>query len=187
MKRIWLWLLLCAPIVGYSATHVQQIRLTAAADTTRVVFALSDAVAYKLFTLNKPDRVVIDEVAHHAERDRLHWHGAHGHTQRPAPERRAAARARCRGEGLAEGIPAATFRKPGAAPRGGLDRRHGHRHRAGSATACVRGGPIHTGSGPGARHRDGPAYGAGRSGPRRCAIHPLATRTGGRDGRRAPA
>ena len=62
MKRIWLWLLLCAPVVGYSATHVQQIRLTAAADTTRVVFALSDAVAYKLFTLNKPDRVVIDLV-----------------------------------------------------------------------------------------------------------------------------
>lgn len=60
MKRIWLWVLLCVPIIGQGASQVEQVRVAAADDTTRVVFVLSEPVAYKVFTLNRPQRVVID-------------------------------------------------------------------------------------------------------------------------------
>ena len=63
MKRIWLWLLLCVPIIAQGATQVEQVRVAAANDTTRVVFALSEPAAYKVFTLNAPERVVIDLAA----------------------------------------------------------------------------------------------------------------------------
>lgn len=63
MKRIWLWLLLCVPIFAQGATQVEQVRVAAANDTTRVVLVLSEPVPYKIFTLNQPERVVIDLTA----------------------------------------------------------------------------------------------------------------------------
>lgn len=63
MKRIWLWLLLCVPIFAQGATQVEQVRVAAANDTTRVVLVLSEPVPYKIFTLNQPERVVIDLAA----------------------------------------------------------------------------------------------------------------------------
>ncbi|MFI4937696.1 MAG: N-acetylmuramoyl-L-alanine amidase [Candidatus Berkiellales bacterium] len=44
----------------FAQQEVQGIRVWAAPDSTRVVFDLSAAVQYKLFTLQNPDRVVID-------------------------------------------------------------------------------------------------------------------------------
>lgn len=61
MRRIGiLLLLLWAPLVALAAVQVEQVRYSAAADTSRVVFHLSDVPQYKVFTLSAPERVVID-------------------------------------------------------------------------------------------------------------------------------
>ena len=55
---------LCLLIAGTSsllqAAEVNDVRMWRAPDHTRLVFDLSAAVEYELFTLNNPDRVVID-------------------------------------------------------------------------------------------------------------------------------
>lgn len=51
--------LFCWATVGY-AQHVQGMRVWTTADNTRVVFDLSSAVQYKMFTLDNPKRVVLD-------------------------------------------------------------------------------------------------------------------------------
>jgi N-acetylmuramoyl-L-alanine amidase len=63
MKRVLLALSLCvllslAAVVG--AATLQGVRVWSAPDNTRLVFELSDAVAHSLFTLQNPDRLVID-------------------------------------------------------------------------------------------------------------------------------
>jgi N-acetylmuramoyl-L-alanine amidase len=45
---------------GVSASTLQEVRMWRAPDHTRLVFDLSDAVSYNLFTLENPRRVVID-------------------------------------------------------------------------------------------------------------------------------
>lgn len=51
-------LTLLAPFAN--AADVEDLRMWRAPDHTRLVFDLSDSVSYNLFTLNNPDRVVID-------------------------------------------------------------------------------------------------------------------------------
>lgn len=55
-------LLLLSALFGQTAwsTEVEELRLWRAPDHTRLVFDLSEAADYELFTLNNPDRVVID-------------------------------------------------------------------------------------------------------------------------------
>lgn len=60
MKKILFWLMLCASGVVSATAHVEQIKLAAANETTRVVFHLSGPTSYKLFTLESPERVVVD-------------------------------------------------------------------------------------------------------------------------------
>ncbi len=62
MKRILalLLLLLLVSAASQAATQVEEVRLAAASDTTRVVFHLSASSTYKLFSLPNPNRVVID-------------------------------------------------------------------------------------------------------------------------------
>ena len=45
---------------SFAHKEVQGLRVWASPDSTRLVFDLSDSVKYKLFTLDNPDRVVID-------------------------------------------------------------------------------------------------------------------------------
>lgn len=45
---------------GFAQKEVQGLRVWASPDSTRLVFDLSESVKYKLFTLENPDRVVID-------------------------------------------------------------------------------------------------------------------------------
>ena len=55
--------LLAAPVFGRAAArnvHVQNIRLSKSNDQTRIVFDLDSPVEHKLFTLHKPERVVLD-------------------------------------------------------------------------------------------------------------------------------
>lgn len=55
--------LAAAPLMGHgasSAVKVQNIRLSREANQTRIVFDLDGPVQHKLFTLHKPERVVID-------------------------------------------------------------------------------------------------------------------------------
>jgi N-acetylmuramoyl-L-alanine amidase len=55
------WLILLLPwAASVSAAEVQGIRLWAAPDSTRVVFDVSGPVSHKLFTLQNPNRLVID-------------------------------------------------------------------------------------------------------------------------------
>ena len=53
-------LLLLVGSASLRAAEVQDIRMWQAPDHTRLVFDLSASVSYELFTLNNPDRVVID-------------------------------------------------------------------------------------------------------------------------------
>jgi N-acetylmuramoyl-L-alanine amidase len=55
---VFIWLFV-APLVQASA-QVQSVRIAPAADNTRVVFDLASAPDFKYFTLDKPDRLVID-------------------------------------------------------------------------------------------------------------------------------
>lgn len=59
-----IWLALSGLLFSaYSfATSIDEVRMWRAPDHTRLVFDLSDAVNYKLFTLDNPHRVVIDVV-----------------------------------------------------------------------------------------------------------------------------
>ncbi len=52
------WLLGASPLLA--ATSIDAVRVWRAPDHTRIVFDLSDAAPYKLFTLDNPARVVID-------------------------------------------------------------------------------------------------------------------------------
>ncbi|PZN29572.1 MAG: N-acetylmuramoyl-L-alanine amidase, partial [Proteobacteria bacterium] len=54
------WLLLAAGAVGAASVAVEDVRLWAGPDGTRVVFDLSGAATYTTMTLKNPDRVVID-------------------------------------------------------------------------------------------------------------------------------
>lgn len=47
------------PALGFAAT-LQSVRMHAAPDSTRVVFDITEAVQYKVFTLDNPHRVVVD-------------------------------------------------------------------------------------------------------------------------------
>ncbi len=60
MKKTTALLLLLMSAQGWAATKVEDVRFTAAADTSRLVFDLSDSPNYKVFTLPNPARVVID-------------------------------------------------------------------------------------------------------------------------------
>ena len=60
MKRLGLLLLLLVVSLDALALQVEGMRLWAAPDSTRVVFDVSGPVEHKLFTLDKPDRLVID-------------------------------------------------------------------------------------------------------------------------------
>ncbi|MEK7322473.1 MAG: N-acetylmuramoyl-L-alanine amidase [Pseudomonadota bacterium] len=60
MKRILALLLLLVSAASQAATKVEQVRLAAASDITRVVFHLSASSTYKLFSLPNPNRVVVD-------------------------------------------------------------------------------------------------------------------------------
>ncbi len=53
-------LLLLVGSASLRAAEVQDIRMWQAPDHTRLVFDLSASISYELFTLNNPDRVVID-------------------------------------------------------------------------------------------------------------------------------
>lgn len=55
---IWLCALIAPTVVA--AAEVRDLRLWRAPDHTRLVFDLSAGVDYKLFTLDAPERVVID-------------------------------------------------------------------------------------------------------------------------------
>ena len=60
MKKILALLLLLTSTASFAASKVEQVRVAAVADTTRVVFNLSAPAAYKYFSLANPDRLVID-------------------------------------------------------------------------------------------------------------------------------
>ncbi len=53
-------LILAIASINLRAAEVKDIRMWQAPDHTRLVFDLSASISYKLFTLNNPDRVVID-------------------------------------------------------------------------------------------------------------------------------
>ncbi|HAT57438.1 MAG TPA: hypothetical protein DCS79_01390, partial [Gammaproteobacteria bacterium] len=55
---IWLCALIAPTVIA--AAEVRDLRLWRAPDHTRLVFDLSAGVDYKLFTLDAPERVVID-------------------------------------------------------------------------------------------------------------------------------
>ncbi len=62
MRILTLILLLASfPLAGWGASiQVERIRLWAAPDSTRVVFDITGPVEHRLFTLEQPDRIVID-------------------------------------------------------------------------------------------------------------------------------
>ncbi len=60
MRTILALFLLLASAASFAASKVEQVRVAAVADTTRVVFNLSAPASYKYFSLSKPDRLVID-------------------------------------------------------------------------------------------------------------------------------
>lgn len=53
-------LVLFATVQAFAATDVQSVRLWRAPDNTRLVFDLSGPVKHNVFTLEAPDRIVID-------------------------------------------------------------------------------------------------------------------------------
>lgn len=62
MLRLCLWALLLSSLSAgsVSAASIDAIRVSSLESNTRVVFDLSDATAYKIFTLNNPNRLVVD-------------------------------------------------------------------------------------------------------------------------------
>lgn len=60
MFRVLVFLLLVSSCVHSFAAEIESVRLWRAPDSTRIVFDLSAPVEHKLFTLKKPERVVID-------------------------------------------------------------------------------------------------------------------------------
>jgi len=54
------FLMACVAVIPAYASKLQGVRMHEAPDSTRVVFDTTAAVEYKIFTLTKPDRVVID-------------------------------------------------------------------------------------------------------------------------------
>ncbi len=61
MRAVWAVLLLCAlPAGAAELARLQDIRLWAGPEQTRIVFDLSEPVEHAVFTLDNPERVVID-------------------------------------------------------------------------------------------------------------------------------
>lgn len=63
MRRLWHWALLCLWVLvapSVLAAELQGMRTWTQDGTTRVVFDLSQDVPYRVFTLEKPDRLVVD-------------------------------------------------------------------------------------------------------------------------------
>ena len=60
LVRLLLAVLALAPLAWLEAASIEEVRMWRAPDHTRLVFDLSGAVDYELFTLTNPDRVVID-------------------------------------------------------------------------------------------------------------------------------
>jgi len=60
MKKTVALLLLLVSTQGSAAVKVEEMRLTAASDTSRLVLSLSGSPTYKVFALSNPPRVVID-------------------------------------------------------------------------------------------------------------------------------
>ena len=62
MNKIIVFLILCLLSLSAYAQNlnVEGVRVWSAPDHSRLVFDVSGPVSYKLFTLDKPDRVVID-------------------------------------------------------------------------------------------------------------------------------
>ncbi|HXG28603.1 MAG TPA: AMIN domain-containing protein, partial [Nevskiales bacterium] len=61
MRAVWAVLVLCAlPAGAAELARLQDIRLWAGPEQTRIVFDLSGPVEYSVFTLDNPERVVID-------------------------------------------------------------------------------------------------------------------------------
>lgn len=60
MLRIFLSLLLFTISVSSWAATLEGIRLSQSGDNTRLVFDLSSAAQYKIFTLKNPDRIIVD-------------------------------------------------------------------------------------------------------------------------------
>lgn len=60
MHRFFLSLLLLTVLINGWATTIDGLRLSQSSVDTRLVFDLSDKVSYHLFTLNNPERLVID-------------------------------------------------------------------------------------------------------------------------------
>jgi N-acetylmuramoyl-L-alanine amidase len=58
--RLTISLLLLSQVSRLHAAEVQDVRMWRAPDHTRLVFDLSAAVDYTLFSLDNPDRLVID-------------------------------------------------------------------------------------------------------------------------------
>ncbi len=61
-KRVVLFLLLCAGLFTSSAwsSEIRNVRMWLAPDNTRLVFDLTGPVSHKIFTLDNPDRLVLD-------------------------------------------------------------------------------------------------------------------------------
>ncbi|WP_417534040.1 N-acetylmuramoyl-L-alanine amidase [Marinobacterium stanieri] len=60
LRAFTVLMLLCVPVLSLAGQEVRNVRAWLAPDNTRLVFDLSGPVEHKLFTLNGPDRVVID-------------------------------------------------------------------------------------------------------------------------------
>lgn len=61
--RYWLTCLamcLCAPLQAYAAAQINSVRIWRAPDNTRLVFDLSGPVEHNVFSLEGPERIVID-------------------------------------------------------------------------------------------------------------------------------
>lgn len=63
--RLQYWLtcvmvLLLAPLQAYAATQIQNVRIWRAPDNTRLVFDLTGPVEHNVFSLQNPERIVID-------------------------------------------------------------------------------------------------------------------------------
>jgi N-acetylmuramoyl-L-alanine amidase len=61
MRGIWtVWMLFFTSVATAGTVNIGSVRVWPAPDNTRVVFEVSDAAQYNLFTLRNPQRVVID-------------------------------------------------------------------------------------------------------------------------------
>ncbi len=71
LRWISLWILLVAPAAAAASSELQDIRLWAGPESTRIVLDLSAPSRYTLFTLSDPERVVIDLERTHADLTKL--------------------------------------------------------------------------------------------------------------------